>query len=215
MVQALLQTLLAHFGPQQWWSGAGRFEIAVGALLVQRTTWTNAARAVDNVRRMGILSAEAIASADCHELEQLIRPAGFFRTKAVRLRGLARFVADHGGLTSLDVLNTDLLRERFLGLPGVGPETADVITGYAFDRAVFVVDAYARRLFGRLDVTWARRPDMELKAHVERSLHNADELKELHALIVAHGKAYCRPTPRCDACPLHSHCAFRAHQRGA
>lgn len=215
MVQALLQTLLAHFGPQQWWSGTSRFEIVVGALLVQRTTWTNAARAIENVRDTGILSVEAMAATKRRQLEQLIRPAGFFRTKAVRLRGLARYVAEHGGLPSFDALSTEVLRQRFLSLPGVGPETADVITGYAFDRAVFVVDAYARRLFGRLDPAWMQRPDTELKAHVEAVLRNADELKELHALIVAHGKVYCRPTPCCEACPLQSRCEFAAHGRNS
>jgi len=208
MVSALLQRLHGHYGPQQWWSEASRFEIVVGALLVQRTTWTNAARAIENVRSADLLSVEAIADSDHDELERLIRPAGFFRTKAVRLRGLARFVADHGGLTSFDVLSTEVLRQRFLSLPGVGPETADVITAYAFNRAVFVVDAYARRLFGRLDKSWARRSDTELKAHVETLLRNADELNELHALIVAHGKRYCRPSPCCSECPLRAHCEF-------
>lgn len=210
MSRELLQTLRAQLGLQQWWRDASRVEIVTGALLVQRTTWTNAARAVDALRDRALLSVEALAAADANELARLVRPAGFYRTKATRLKGLAEFIASRGGLDTLDALPTSVLRRQLLDQPGIGPETADVILGYAFGRAVFVVDAYARRLFERLDAPQADLSDTALKERVERTLPDAESLNELHALIITHGKRYCRSKPRCDGCPLSSRCQFLA-----
>ena len=202
----LLRTLRAQLGLQQWWLGASRIEIVIGALLVQRTTWTNAARAVDALRDRALLSADALAAIDSSELATLIRPAGFFRTKAARLKGLAQFIASRGGLDTLDALPTEALRRQLLDQPGVGPETADVILGYAFGRAVFVVDAYARRLFERLDGPQADVSDAALKERIEGAFSDTASLNELHALIVSHGKRYCRSKPRCEGCPLSDRC---------
>src|SRR5210317_2237446 len=123
MPHELLQTLHAQLGPQQWWRGASRIEIVTGALLVQRTTWTNAARAVDALRDRALLSTDALAAIDSSELATLIRPAGFFRSKAARLKGLAQFIASCGGLDILDALPTEVLRRQLLDQSGVGPET--------------------------------------------------------------------------------------------
>jgi endonuclease-3 related protein len=206
----LLETLRAQLGLPQWWQGASQLEIVAGALLVQRTTWSNAARAVETLRDRALLSVDALAAIESNELATLIRPAGFYRTKATRLKGLARFIASHGGLATLDTLPTDVLRRQLLAQPGVGPETADVILGYAFGRAVFVVDAYARRLFERLDGSQAGLSDGELKERIERGLPDAESLNELHSLIVSHGKRYCRSKPCCDGCPLSDRCQYFA-----
>lgn len=208
MIAALLQTLSAHHGPQAWWPASDRFEIVVGALLVQRTTWHNAKRALEQLRDRGALSVARLAAVAPRELERLIRPAGFFRAKAARLRSLARFIDRAGGLTALDALETGLLRQRLLEQPGVGCETADVILGYVFGRPTFVVDTYARRLFGRLDAPRTGLSDAEIKQRVEASLTDVDGLNELHALIVAHGKSYCRARPICESCPLRRRCGF-------
>ncbi len=89
----------------------------------------------------------------------------------------------------------------------MGPETADDIVLYAFDRPVFVVDAYTRRLFERLDLAHARASYDALRQHVEAELGpDVAALNDLHALIVEHGKERCRPRPRCDTCPVRGYC---------
>ncbi|HEX2923816.1 MAG TPA: hypothetical protein VHS28_07305, partial [Chloroflexota bacterium] len=103
------------------------------------------------------------------------------------------------------------LREVLLGIWGVGAETADSIVLYGARQPIFVVDAYTRRIFGRLGLS---RPDAgyeELQRLFMDSLPPSVELfQEYHALIVALGKETCRPRPLCDHCPLHRLCSFVA-----
>ena len=179
----------------------------VGALLVQRTTWRNAERAIASLRGDCALAPGALAALPVSELEALIRTAGTFRTKAVRLKALARWYIDAGGREALAARRTGELRSELLGLPGIGPETADDILVYAFARPVFVVDAYARRILSRYGWAKGDEPYESLSDAVARAIGpNAALLGELHALLVEHGKRHCRPTPRCAGCPLAAQC---------
>jgi endonuclease-3 related protein len=182
----------------------------VGALLVQRTAWRNAAQALEQLRRAGGLDPERLSQLSAPAMEAFIRPAGFYRTKSERLRGLAQFIVSHGGPEALARLPTAMLRARFLRLPGIGPETADAILLYAFERPVFVVDAYARRLFRRLDGRRDEIADDHLKLRVETAVRRVAHLNELHALIVAHGKLHCSRVPRCAQCCLRTQCRAAA-----
>jgi len=180
----------------------------VGALLVQRTTWRNAALAIERLKGSQCLTAECLTALDTDSLEALIKPAGFFRVKALRLRQLAKFVVAVGGIDALSLRPTAELREQLLDLPGIGAETADAILGYAFGRPVLVVDAYARRLFSRLHHPAPAMPDIQLKEDAESMLRTTAALNEFHALVIAHGQGCCAPTPRCDSCGLKSICGF-------
>jgi endonuclease-3 related protein len=138
-------------GQQHWWPAGSAFEVVVGAYLTQNTAWKNVELAMQNLRDAGVLSVSGIRNTPLEKLELLVRPAGYFRQKAARLK---HFVAhlDAGYGDSLDAMfaePTDALREELLGLPGIGPETADSILLYAANREVFVVDTYTRRIFGR------------------------------------------------------------------
>ncbi|MDE0459305.1 MAG: endonuclease [Chromatiales bacterium] len=199
--------LAAAYGPQNWWPARDPFEMMAGALLTQRTTWRNAERAIASLRREGVLSPEALALVPVSRLEALVRMAGTFRTKAVRLRVLARWYVDAGGRDALAARSTASLRSELLALPGIGPETADDILVYAFARPVFVVDAYARRILSRHG--WAREdePYEQLSDTVARAIGpDAALLGEFHALLVEHGKRHCRSAPRCTGCPLAAEC---------
>jgi endonuclease-3 related protein len=208
MFAAVFERLLAHYGLQQWWPADDEIEIMVGAVLVQRTVWRNAASAIARLKASGDLSAGRISALPSQRLEELIRPAGFFKVKAQRLQALCRLVAAAGGVAALERLPTQELRDALLGVHGVGAETADAILGYAFKRPVFVVDAYARRFFGRLAHPRAAPTDDELKAGCERELKTVVKLNELHALVIAHGKASCGRVPTCSRCCLASACGF-------
>ena len=203
----VLERLAAAYGPQEWWPARDPFEMMAGALLTQRTTWRNAERAIASLRREGVLSPEALAFVPEPRLEALIRMAGTFRTKAVRLRALARWYVDAGGRDALAARPTENLRSELLALPGIGPETADDILVYAFTRPVFVVDAYARRILSRYGWAQGDEPYEQLSDTVARAIGpDPTLLGEFHALLVEHGKRHCRSAPRCTGCPLAAEC---------
>ncbi|WP_018877581.1 endonuclease III domain-containing protein [Thioalkalivibrio sp. ALE28] len=207
-IPRLLEALRAEYGDLQWWPADTAFEVMVGAVLTQNTSWTNVEKALDNLRAIDALSPAGLMALGQEELAERIRPSGYFNVKADRLRHLLRFLEVSGGVEGLAALETAELRSALLGVKGVGPETADDIALYAFDRPVFVVDAYTRRLFERLEVPQAQAPYDQLRGHVEAELGpDVAALNDLHALIVEHGKERCRPRPRCEGCPLRGHCS--------
>lgn len=173
---------------------------------MQRTAWRNAAAAIERLKQNQCMTAERLAHMETDALSALIKPAGFFRVKAARLQKLARFVVSAGGLNSLSGQPTVELRNRLLELEGVGPETADAMLGYAFDRPVLVVDAYTRRLFSRLRHPSPVLSDTALKKNAEATLRTTQALNEFHALVIAHGQRCCSPTPRCEPCSLRTIC---------
>jgi endonuclease-3 related protein len=208
-IRSLHDMLLAHFGPQHWWPGRNAFEVMTGAILVQRTRWEHAAQALSHLDRAGVLIPDRLVTCSVRRLEAMIRPAGFYRQKARRLRGASTWWIEQGGRTGLARQPTARLRQALLALEGIGPETADCILLYVFQRPVFVADAYARRLFRRLG--WLDRADSGRYETVAAAVNSAVTerpgfFNELHALIVAHGKAICARTPRCPECPLRRHC---------
>ena len=136
---------------QHWWPAETQFEVIVGAYLTQNTAWTNVERALDNLRRAQLLSIEGIRGVKLARLQRLIRPSGYFRQKAARLKTFVRFLDDRfeGSLEKLFSLPTSQLRQQLLHLNGVGPETADSIALYAGNHPLFVVDTYTRRIVDR------------------------------------------------------------------
>jgi endonuclease-3 related protein len=180
----------------------------IGAVLTQNTAWINVERALTQLSAHIPLAADALLALPEAELAALIRPAGYFNVKARRLRAFCEAFIAAGGEPALSTLDTPQLREWLLGIHGVGPETADDILLYAFERPVFVIDAYTRRLFERLGVLDGGEPYETLRMRFEQAL-GADPVlfNEYHALIVHHAKHVCRArAPRCDACCLVADC---------
>jgi endonuclease-3 related protein len=145
------RVLYRVWGPQHWWPAETQFEVIVGAYLTQNTAWTNVELALANLRKAGVLSVEGIRKVSRPRLERLIRPSGYFRQKAARLKTFVRFLDENygGSLDRFFSQPTEKLREELLTLNGVGPETADSILLYAGNHPVFVVDAYTRRILYR------------------------------------------------------------------
>ena len=164
--------LYRAWGPQHWWPAATPFEIVVGAYLTQNTAWTNVELALKNLREADVLSIDGIRQTSIEDLEKLVRPAGFFRQKAARLKGfIAHLDANYGGDLSLMFTRpTADLRAELLALNGVGPETADSILLYAAQHEVFVVDAYTRRIFERHGLSTVETPYDSIRETVESSL---------------------------------------------
>jgi endonuclease-3 related protein len=202
----IYQVLLDAFGPQHWWPGETPFEVAVGAVLTQNTSWSNVERAVASLKAAGCLNAAALHEIDADKLETLIRPAGYFRVKARRLRNFINWLCDQygGDLRNLESIGTSQLREELLSISGIGPETADSILLYALNRPIFVVDAYTARVMVRHgliapdDLDYPQLQDLfQSNLEPDVALFN-----EYHALLVHVGKDFCKPTPRCPPCPL-------------
>ena len=205
-IQAFYQSMLAACGPQGWWPAETPFEVVVGAILTQNTNWKNVERAIENLKRDGLLSPEALAAVETERLAEVIRPAGYYRVKAARLKNFIGMLArDFGGdLDALFRLPTSSLRETILAVSGIGPETADSIVLYAAGRPVFVIDAYTARILhrhGLIDVD-ATYEDLQLLMQ-ENLAEDVQVYKEYHALLVAVGKRHCKKAaPECTGCPL-------------
>src|SRR6202140_4382106 len=150
-IRAYYHALFSAWGHQHWWPAQSRFEMIVGAYLTQNTSWTNVEKALRNLRTARLLTINGIRRTPQPELEKLIRPAGYFRQKAYRLKTFVRFLDERygGSFERMFAQPTAKLRDELLALNGVGPETADSILLYAGNHPVFVVDAYNRRILER------------------------------------------------------------------
>jgi endonuclease III related protein len=167
--------LLTRYGPQNWWPARSRFEVIVGAYLTQNTNWSNVEKAISNLRRAHLLTVNAMRQAKLTGLETLIRPSGYFRQKARKLKTFIAFLDRQysGSLSRMFAQPTEKLREQLLALNGVGPETADSILLYAGNHPVFVVDAYTRRLLQRHGIIGDKTGYEEIRSLVEHVLSSA------------------------------------------
>lgn len=199
-------SLFTAFGPQHWWPGQTRFEIIVGAILTQNTSWRNVERAIARLRAAGLLSPGRIEGVALARLEKLIRASGYFRQKARKLKEFCAFLRREyrGSLARMFDTPTLVLREKLLGVFGIGPETADSILLYGGQHAVFVVDAYTRRMLLRHGWIDEKAKYDEIRWKFEQQFPgDSGRLGEFHALIVDAGKKFCRrQEPLCASCPL-------------
>ena len=205
---AVFDILRAWHGDPAWWPADSRLEVIVGAILTQNTAWTNVVKAMTELKQRHLLSVRALMRTPLETLAEAVRSSGYYRLKAQRLKNVAAWIQRRGGIAALARLKTPELRQQLLAVCGIGPETADDILLYAFERPVFVVDAYTRRLFARLGLIAGTEPYEVLRARFEAALPpNPRILNEYHALVVIHAKAHCRVQPLCAACPLGRHCS--------
>ena len=198
--------LLAHFGPQHWWPGDSAFEISVGAILAQNTSWSNAAQAIKNLKDARVLQPMRLYKLGCSKIARLIKPSGYYRLKAKRLLNfLALVMSKYGGsFTKMNRVALSRLRCELLSVNGIGPETADSILLYALGKPIFVVDAYTKRIFERHHFipSHSSYEDVQLFC-MERLPADALVFNEFHALIVRLAKEYClKNNPKCRSCPL-------------
>ncbi|MEW8626984.1 MAG: endonuclease [Candidatus Thiodiazotropha sp.] len=205
-LEGLFEQLFAHYGAQSWWPADTPFEVMLGAVLTQNTAWANVEKAIDNLKAVTVLNPQALHAMPHESLAQAIRPSGYYNLKAERLQNLCGLLLDKPELHKLDDHH---LRRQLLGVTGIGPETADDILLYAFQRPVFVIDAYTRRLLGRIGWIDGDLSYEDLRQTIEQALDGeADYYNEFHALIVIHAKSVCCKRPRCSDCHLNAHCNY-------
>ena len=205
--EQIYRRLLDCHGPQHWWPGDSPFEVMVGAILTQNTNWSNVEKAIANLQQQDCLDARCILACQDATLAEMLRPSGYFNIKAKRLKAFCQWYLDSGGSEVLSGWDTNKLRHALLGVHGIGPETADDILLYAFQRPVFVIDAYTHRIFSRLGLVEEGQAYEHLRSLFEEALGpDVARYNEYHALIVKHGKDLCRPKPRCAECCLKPDC---------
>lgn len=210
-VTGLFEFLLDIHGRQNWWPADTPFEVMVGAVLTQNTSWNNVESSLERLRESNLLNAESLCELPLEVLAEYLYPVGYYNLKARRLTAFINWYIDQGGFKQLTTQTTSRLRSDLLSIKGIGPETADDILLYAFNRPVFVIDAYTRRLLERLNWSPPGLGYEQLRMAFQSCLPpDPSYFAEYHALIVAHGKHLCRPKPFCHACQLRYQCPYGA-----
>ncbi len=201
----IYKLLFKRFGPQHWWPGDMQFEMIIGAILTQNTSWKNVKKAMDNLKNANFMTPQSLHKLKHEQLAELIRPSGYYNIKARRLKSFLDWLFENydGKLSNLKKIDTNRLREELLAVKGIGLETADSILLYAFNRPIFVIDAYSARITSRHYLIEFGADYSQLQDLFQSNLPQDVKLfNEYHALLVRTGKDFCKPTAKCPGCPL-------------
>jgi endonuclease III related protein len=207
-LEKIFKRLDLVFGPQHWWPAESAFEIIVGAILTQNTSWSNVEKALLALKKKKLLDARRLGQVSEKRLAGLIKSSGYYNIKAARLKSFLEFLDDNysGEIKLLAGQNLPVLRRQLLAVKGIGPETADSILLYALRKPVFVVDAYTKRMLLRHGLVDKAADYSQVQDIFMRSLKpNVKSFNQYHALLVKLGKDYCyKQNPKCESCPLWS-----------
>jgi endonuclease III related protein len=216
-IKQVYSKLYRSFGKQGWWpltmqglepkhhvgkpkTSNHQFEIIMGAILTQNTNWKNVEKALTNLSKNKLINKEKIINTEHKKLAELIKPSGYYNQKAERLKIIAEFLKQ----------NKNPTRQQLLGVNGIGPETADSILLYAYQKPYFVIDAYTKRIFTRLGMG-----EKDYNQWQELFMNNLPKdtsiFNEYHALLVELGKNHCKTRPVCDECPISGICKTKQH----
>jgi endonuclease-3 related protein len=218
LLQEIYSTLLKEFKPQKWWPAksndkkARQFEICIGAILTQNTSWKNVEKALENLRKASMLNEQGIRNAENKKLALLIKSSGYYNQKAKKLKAFVEFLKSCP-LEKLERIPLKESRDLLLEVHGIGKETADSILLYALNKPIFVIDAYTKRSFSKImpEKTRNLKEYDEWQEFFSSNLDKDAQLfNEYHALIVNLGKNFCKNKPLCGECPTIC-CSHKAH----
>ncbi len=202
IVNSIYKRLLLHYGPQHWWPAETCFEVTIGALLAQNVSWTNAAKAIANLKKHNLMTPQTLYKKNAEAIAQYITSSGYYNQKASAIAAFLHWFKQYDfSFEKLQKLSTEKLREELLALPRIGPETADSILLYALERKIFVVDAYTKRIFTRMGLLTGNEDYTAIQEIFHKNFEGTvQDYNEYHALIVKHGKDVCTKRPTCDEC---------------
>ncbi|MDP2907214.1 MAG: endonuclease [Nanoarchaeota archaeon] len=210
------ETLLEKYGFQGWWpvldassnssvydksfpererTSDERFEICIGAVLTQNTSWQNVEKALYNLKIKKLLSLNKLETVNVKSLASLIKPSGYYNQKAKKIKEVIKFLKS----------GKEINRENLLSVWGVGPETADSILLYAYNKPIFVIDAYTKRVMNRLGFKENSYEDLQ-RLFMQNLPKDVQVYNEYHALLVRLGKEFCKKKPSCKECPILKNC---------
>jgi len=201
----IYKRLLENYGEQNWWPADSKLECAIGAILTQNTSWNNVEKAITNIKSVMDITIENLSVLSTNELSLLIRPSGFYKQKAKRIKRLIEFINNQyeGKIENMEHENLKSLRAGLLSINGIGPETADCILLYVVNKPVFVIDKYTYRLLYRHGFILRETSYSEMQNLFMENLENRSGLfGEFHALIVEVGKNHCKKRAICEDCPI-------------
>ncbi len=201
----IFNKLYSYYGEQGWWPADSPFEVAIGAILTQNTSWSNVERAISNLKKEGLLNPKSLKKISIDRLSELIKPSGYYNTKAKRIKAFVDFIFNYtdGNIEAFKDIETNRVRQLLLMINGIGPETADSILLYALEKPVFIIDAYTKRVLSRHNIINNDASYEECQSLFHNELGQDVKLyNEYHALFVRVGKDYCKPKPLCKGCPL-------------
>ncbi|MBM4337952.1 MAG: endonuclease III domain-containing protein [Deltaproteobacteria bacterium] len=205
LLMDIYRKLYKAYGPRHWWPGETPFEVMVGAILTQNTSWKNVEMAIRKLKANGVLNPDGIYRLKEEPLGSLIRSSGFYRIKAKRLKTFVSFLFNEydGDIHKMKRGRVKNLREKLLGINGIGPETADSILLYGLQKPIFVVDAYTKKVLSRHGIVSEKASYEAIQnLFMEHLPHEERLFNEYHALIVHVGKNVCKKKPECERCPL-------------
>ena len=216
ILESVFSVLYRHFGHLDWWIDVDPFEVCVGVILTQGTNWRNVEISILNLKEKGFLNPQKIAFLDEDTLSELIKPSGFFKVKAKRLKNFVQFLMSEydGDMDKMALEETHVLREKLLAIKGIGKESADSILLYGLNKPSMVVDEYTRRTLARIGLIKGNEDYDEIKEFLEKNLGKSVQMyRVFHALIVELAKTYCKKKdPLCTSCPLSKgYCKFYAN----
>jgi len=208
---AIYETLLKEYGSQGWWPISGKyatkiklseeekFEICLGAILTQNTSWKNVEKALENLRKNNLLNKDELKNIKTQKLAELIKSSGYNNQKARKIKEFIKFLDSKQEIT----------KENLLKIWGVGNETADSILLYVYNKPYFVIDAYTKRVISRIGICDENLKYEKLQELFHKNLDNDYKIfNEYHALIVEHAKRYCKKKPECKDCPVKNECLY-------
>ncbi|QGT99122.1 Endonuclease III [Candidatus Syntrophocurvum alkaliphilum] len=213
LLMQIYNSLLGHFGPQEWWPAESKLEIIIGAILTQAVAWRNVEKAINNLKNKNLIDAHKLLDIEEEELALLIKPALYNYQKAKKIKVFMNYLIDNydGNLDLMFNNSLHKLRNELLSIWGIGEETADSILLYAGNYPIFVVDAYTKRIFYRVSLTSEKISYKEMQQFLQQNLQPSVEVyNEYHALIVSLGAVYCKKkNPLCNSCPIIKNCKFQ------
>ena len=201
----IYQKLYSSIGPRHWWPGDSPFEVIIGAILTQNTSWKNVEIAIRALKEKNLLDPLKLYRIGDRLLANTIKSSGFFNIKAKRIKTFMSFLFENyqGSLEKMFSESLAPLREKLLKINGIGPETADSILLYAGGKPIFVVDAYTKRILARHNLISKTASYSEIQElFMENLKKDAGMFNEYHALLVYTGKYFCKKTPNCENCPM-------------
>lgn len=193
-IRQLYDTMYETMGPQGWWPADSKWEIILGAILVQNTNWRNVVPALTQLKQQTAFSPQRLHALTAAQLAPLIHSSGFYRNKSKAIAAVFSWLAQYDyDLTHIKTTLGPKLRSALLNIRGVGAETADVFLVYVFDVPTFIADSYARRLFKYLGIPSTTYQQLTRKIKLPADF-SAAEAQEFHGLIDEFGKVYLQST---------------------
>ena len=204
-INRVYNVLNHYYGPLNWWPAKDSYEVMVGAILTQNTSWSNVEKAINNFNQN--ITPHLIMQMPLSELAEVIKSSGYYNQKAKKLKALTEWFERY----NFDIMNTQskttsMLRTELLNIFGVGKETADCILTYALKKPSFIIDTYTKRFLSRLGFEVPKEYD-DIQKLFEQSINKDLYMyNQYHALIVKHSTEFCFKTPNCVNCPLINIC---------